>query len=155
MMAFPGTKGSVIYLRNYLSTMFQISDVLIDKEEIAVVLNIKINLLDENGVKEDGITLEPEICVSEELSSVSKSHMESIVRKMAEILDSQGVSCLRCPKARYKLYPLSDDWEGKYLCRPQEALEKRIGMDVHCGNDKLIYTFELTLSPAGGMEKVD
>lgn len=43
LMAFPGTKGSVVYLKNYLSTMFQISDVLVDKEEVAMSLNIKIN----------------------------------------------------------------------------------------------------------------
>ena len=153
LMAFPGTKGSVIYLRNYLSTMFQISDVLIDKEEVAMVLNIKISLSDEDGVKEEGATLEPEVCVSEELSSVSKSHMESIVRKMAEILDSQGVSCFRCPKTTYKLYPLSDDWEGKYLSRPREVPEKRIGMTVCCGNEKQVYTFELTITPADGKEE--
>lgn len=152
-MAFPGTKGSVIYLRNYLSTMFQISDVLIDKEEVAMVLNIKISLPDESGDTEDNATLEAELCVSEELSSVSKTHMEHIVRKMAEILDSQGVSCFRCPKARYKLYPLSDDWEGKYLSRPRETWDKCIGMAVHCGNDKQVYMFELTISPAGGKEK--
>lgn len=97
---------------------------------------------------------QPEVCVSEELSSVSKSHMEALVRKVAEILDSQGVSCFRCPKARYKLYPLSEDWEEKYLCRPCEALDRRIVMEVCCGNDRRIYTFELTLSPAGGKEKV-
>ena len=153
LIAFPGTKGSVIYLRNYLSTMFQISDVLIDKEEVAMVLNIKISLPDEGSPTEDGATLEPEVCVSEELSSVSKTHMEAIVRKMAEILDSQGVSCFRCPKATYKLYPLSDGWEGKYLSRPREAPDRRIGMAVYCGNGKQVYTFELTLSPAGGKEK--
>ena len=155
LIAFPGTKGSVIYLRNYLSTMFQISDVLIDKEEVAMVLNIKISLPDECSATEDGATLEPEVCVSEELSSVSKTHMEAIVRKMAEILDSQGVSCFRCPKATYKLYPLSDDWEGKHLSHPREEPEKRIGMAVCCGNDKQVYTFELMLSPAGGKEKED
>jgi DNA-binding transcriptional ArsR family regulator len=32
LMSFPGRTGSVIYLKNYLSTMFQISDVLVDKE---------------------------------------------------------------------------------------------------------------------------
>ncbi len=32
IMSFPGRHGSVIYLQNYLSTMFEISDVLIDKE---------------------------------------------------------------------------------------------------------------------------
>lgn len=155
LMAFPGTKGSVIYLKNYLSTMFQISDVLVDKEEVAMSLNIKINLLDEDheNAAEDKADPEPEVCVSEELSSVSKSHMEALVRKVAEILDSQGVSCFRCPKARYKLYPLSDDWEGKYLCRPCGALDRRIVMEVCCGNDRRIYTFELTLSPAGGKEK--
>ena len=90
LMAFPGTKGSVIYLQNYLSTMFQISDVLIDKEEVAMSLNIKISLPDKDGdnaVEENG-ALEPEVCVSEGLSSVSKSHMEALVRKVAEILDS-------------------------------------------------------------------
>lgn len=155
LMAFPGTKGSVIYLKNYLSTMFQISDVLVDKEEVAMSLNIKINLLDEDheNAAEDKADPEPEVCVSEELSSVSKSHMEALVRKVAEILDSQGVSCFRCPKARYKLYPLSDDWEGKYLCRSCGALDRRIVMEVCCGNDRRIYTFELTLSPAGGKEK--
>lgn len=49
LMAFPGTKGSVIYLKNYLSTMFQISDVLVDKEEVAMSLNIKMNLPDEDN----------------------------------------------------------------------------------------------------------
>lgn len=46
LMAFPGTKGSVIYLKNYLSTMFWISDVLVDKEEVAMVLNIRLSLPD-------------------------------------------------------------------------------------------------------------
>lgn len=38
IMSFPGRHGSVIYLQNYLSTMFEISDVLIDKEEVAMTL---------------------------------------------------------------------------------------------------------------------
>ncbi len=153
LMAFPGTKGSVIYLKNYLSTMFQISDILVDKEEVAVVLNIRISLPDKAGKASDNAVLEPEVCVSEGLSSVSKTHMEAIVRKMAEILDSQGVSCFQCPKATYKLYPLSDDWKGKYLNHPHEVPGKRIGMDVCCGNVNRIYTFELTLTPIGGKKE--
>ena len=47
LVAFPGNRGSVIYLQNYLSTMFQISDVMIDKEEVAMSLNIKITLPEE------------------------------------------------------------------------------------------------------------
>ena len=44
VIAFTGRKGSVIYLENYLSTMFHISDVLIDKEEVAMVLNVNQNI---------------------------------------------------------------------------------------------------------------
>ncbi len=44
LMAFPGRHGSVIYLQNYLSTMFEISDVMVDKEEVAMTLNIRLEL---------------------------------------------------------------------------------------------------------------
>ena len=37
LLTFPGRSGTVIYLKNYLSTMFQISDVMIDKEEVPSV----------------------------------------------------------------------------------------------------------------------
>lgn len=38
LMSFPGRHGSVIYLQKYLSTMFEISDVMVDKEEVATLL---------------------------------------------------------------------------------------------------------------------
>ena len=79
--------------------------------------------------------------------------MEFLIGKMAEILDSQGVSCFRCAKVMYKLYPLSDDWKGKYLYHPHEAPDKRIGMDVCCGNVNRVYTFELILTPIGGKKE--
>ena len=44
LLNFSGRSGSVIYLKNYLSVMFQISDVPIDKEEVAMRLNVKIVL---------------------------------------------------------------------------------------------------------------
>lgn len=126
----------MVYLRNYLTTMFQISDVLIYKKEIAMVFSIKISLSNEDSAAKNGATLKPEVYVSKALSSVSKSLMKAIVRKMAGILDLQGASCFRCPKARYKLYPLSNDWEGKYLYLPREVPDKRIEMVVYCENDK-------------------
>lgn len=148
LMTFPGRTGSVIYLKNYLSTMFQISDVLIDKEEVAMVLNIKISLPDEGENAQNAVAVEHDICVSDELSSVSKSHMEIIIEKMAKVLDSQGVSCFRCPKSKYKLFPLSDACREEYLFRAREESETRFGMTVLCGSDTPVYTFELTLSPA-------
>lgn len=146
LMTFPGRTGSVIYLKNYLSTMFQISDVLIDKEEVAMVLNIKISLSDEGETVKNTAVMERDICVSNELSSVSKSHMEIIIEKMAQVLDAQGISCFRCPKSIYKLYPLSDACREEYLSHIPEAVV-RLEMTVSCGEDKPVYTFELTLSP--------
>lgn len=153
LISFPGRKGSVIYLQNYLSTMFQISDVLIDKEEIAMVLNIKLSLpvggLPENTLPEQ----EHEVFVPEDLSSVSKQHIETILQKMAKVLDSQGLSCFRCPKSKYKLFPLSDDCLGSNLPPLYKSADIRFGMTVLCGNDKPIRTFELTLSPLEYAEK--
>lgn len=150
LMSFPGTHGSVIYLQNYLSTMFQISDVMINKDEVAMMLNIKIVLPetvcdapapDEN--KEAG-------SVSKSCPSVSKAAMEALVEKVSQILATQGISCFGCPKSIYKLYPLSDD------CREAIMSSQPLGNELHKANrywlavscgDKEIFHFELTLTP--------
>ena len=49
LMSFPGRHGSVIYLQKYLSTMFEISDVMVDKEEVAMTLNIRLELPKEDS----------------------------------------------------------------------------------------------------------
>ena len=146
LMSFPGRTGSVIYLHSYLSTMFQISDVLVDKEEVAMVLKINLALPDETDSQEDSTVTEHEICVSEELTSVSKSNMETVITKMAQVLDAQGISCFRCPKSIYKLYPLSDACREEYIFHTLNTAA-RFGMTVCCGEDKPVYTFELVLSP--------
>lgn len=148
LMTFPGKTGSVIYLQNYLSTMFQISDVLLDKEEVAMVLNINITLPEDGTEGEEGTALAHEVCVSDKLSSVSKSQIEMILQKMAKVLDSQGISCFQCPKSIYKLFPLSDDCKGKYSITARESEGCRFGLAVLCG-EKQVCCFELTLSPIG------
>ena len=40
IVTFAGSRGTAIYLRRFLSTMFEISDVLVDKDEVAMALNI-------------------------------------------------------------------------------------------------------------------
>lgn len=62
--------------------MFQISDVMIDKEEVAMVLNIKLELPAEGNQPEaqEPVT-EHEVTVSEGLSCVSKSHIQIILEK--------------------------------------------------------------------------
>lgn len=146
LMSFPGRVGSVIYLQNYLSTMFQISDVLLDKEEVVMVLNINITLPEEGAAGEDTTVLEHEVCVSEDLSSVSKSQIAVILQKMAKVLDSQGISCFQCSKSIYKLFPLSEDCRGIDFISAREPSDCRFGLAILCG-EKQVCCFELTLSP--------
>ena len=147
LMSFPGRHGSVIYLQNYLSTMFEISDVMVDKEEVAMTLNIRLELPDDGETGQNELALEHEVTVSDELASVSKSHIEIILQKMAQILMAQGISCFGCPLSRYKLYPLSGDCREDLLPRAREQSLLRFGLAVLCGN-KQVTAFELTLSPS-------
>ena len=105
LMSFPGRHGSVVYLKNYLSTMFEISDVMVDKEEVAMTLNIRLELPDESGSSQNTPIIEHEIIVSNELNSVSKSHIEIIIQKMAQILMAQGISCFGCPLSAISYIP--------------------------------------------------
>ena len=146
LMSFPGRHGSVVYLKNYLSTMFEISDVMVDKEEVAMTLNIHLELPDESGSSQNTPSIEHEVIVSNELNSVSKSHIEIIIQKMAQILMAQGISCFGCPLSRYKLYPLSGDCREDLLLRAREQSTLCFGLSILCGN-RQVTTFELTLSP--------
>ena len=153
LVTFSGRRGSVIYLQNYLSTMFQISDVMIDKEEVAMVLNIKISLPETDLPVAAETAVEHEVTVSEELSSVSKTHIEIVLGKMAKVLDSQGLSCFRCPKSKYMLFPLSKDCMGDFLTPLYVSKEISFGVRIICGNGKPIRTFELTLSPIDELDQ--
>ena len=147
VIAFPGRKGSVIYLENYLSTMFHISDVLIDKEEVAMVLNIKISLPEKEEENLEVETFDHTVIVSDSVSSVSKTQIQIILNKMANVLDSQGHACFRCPKSSYILSSLSDDCIGNSLVPLNREPDIRFGVSICCGDDKPIRKFELTLTP--------
>ena len=141
LLTFPGRSGTVIYLKNYLSTMFQISDVMIDKEEVAMCLNLRVSVPDTIS-PEAGSISDEQICVSTELPSVSKPHMLYFVRKVLRTLEAQGISCLSCPKSKYMLYPLSDD------CTV--GIEKgtiSAGLAICCGAGSPLYRFEMTIIP--------
>lgn len=139
LMSFSGRSGSVIYLKNYLSTMFQISDVIIDKDEVAMVLNLNVT------VPEGTENQEPDnrqFCVPDQLCSVSKSHMHHIIHKVQELLAAQGVPCFTCGKAKYMLSVLSDDCKG--TIGPEGRL--RYGLDIACGGRCPHYHLELNIS---------
>ena len=155
LMSFPGTHGSVIYLQSYLSTMFQISDVMIDKEEVAMVLNIKITLPEsenETAVLDESAA---QASVSKECDGVSKPRMDLILAKVLKVLATQGFSCFGCPQSTYKLYPLSADCREAIIHRQTSEQEShtsavRYALSIFCGAEKEIFHFELTLTPLKG-----
>lgn len=139
MVAFSGTHGTAIYLKQYLSTMFQISDVLIDKDEVAMSLNLNIHIDDTSE----------ETSVSETESGVSKSHTEIILQKVSKILAAQGFPCFSCPSMQYKLLPLSDDCRKAVIntCNLIDNKEYRYLFVVSCKNSTELFRFEIRLVP--------
>ena len=134
LMSFPGRTGSVIYLNSYLSTMFQVSDVMVDKDEVAMSLNIKLHIPEDADATES-IPDDPKVCVSDQLISVSKSQVEHIVRKVAQVLETQGISCFNCPTSIVKLYLLSGDCTEAVKGSSEKSNVLRIGMVIQCGNN--------------------
>ena len=107
LLSFSGRQGSTIFLNNYLSTMFGISDVMIDKDEVAMTLNLKVCSPQDGSTPQSAVPEENQVIVSTAKSSVSKSDLLWILQKVAQVLISQGFSCAACPRARYRLSNLS------------------------------------------------
>lgn len=145
LLTFPGRHGSAIYLRSYLSTMFQVSDVLVDKEEVAMALNVRLTLTEDDAQVPEPADLEDRLCVSKELSSVSKTHIQIILSKVVKILMAQGVSCPFCPGITYRLLPLSGECGGVIL--PPASVGRQFILSLTCGGGKELYRFELALTP--------
>jgi hypothetical protein len=142
LLTFSGKYGSVISLKNYLSTMFQVSDVMIDKDEIAMSLNIRISLPDTPEVSVD----DSSAFVSNTEPCVSKPYIEIVRRKAAEILAALGVSCCECPRSACMLSPLSSDCKGIDVLQGVPRAERFI-LEIPCCGDGRAYAFELTLRP--------
>lgn len=150
LVSFTGRHGSVIYLCSYLSTMFNISDVMIDKEEVSMTFKVPVHIPEDpslpetEAVKDEQIAImDGESCVSGQSPSVLKPHMKEVVQKVAQILAAQGVPYCECPKTLYKLYPLSD-------CKETNL---RYYLQIVCPDGKMPYRFELTLSPIPSPEE--
>lgn len=153
LVSFRGNHGSMIYLNNYLSIMFNISDVLIDKEEIAMKMKLPIYIPKEataEGTAEPETMRVPEpvtdeqIIVSKPIPCVPISHIRYMVRKVAKLLDTQGISCCHCPRTSYILSPLSD-------CKDSIPV---ISLNIICPFGASKYQFELTIEPRPDSAKV-
>ncbi|MDO4277070.1 MAG: MarR family transcriptional regulator [Eubacteriales bacterium] len=133
VIPFTGNHGSVIYLKNYLSTMFNISDVMIDKEEVALSLSLTVNVSDEPS-DDSQTNIDEQILVSDSEDSVPKTHMNFIVEKVSKLLVAQGVPCCQCSRTKYQLSKLSD-------CKGMYSLE------IICPFGNMAYRFELRITP--------
>ncbi|MGN0494509.1 MAG: helix-turn-helix domain-containing protein [Acutalibacteraceae bacterium] len=141
-VSFNGSRGSAVYVKRYLSTMFEISDILLDKEELAMALNIKLNIDEE---KEEKTRLPQNITVSKYLNGVSNLQIEAVTEKVGKILSLQGFPCFSCPKIQYMLLPLSDCRDTDIL--PIASARKnraRFLLIVRC-SQKEIFRFDIKL----------
>ena len=147
LLTFPGRHGTAIYLQNYLSTMFQISDVMVDKEEVALSLNIKL------APQESGAADAEQSAgsVSEGAVIVSEPAEGQIAQRVLQILALQGISCGACPRCSYKLYPLSGDGEG--MLEGCSAAKRFFLLDVCCHRGRTIYVFELSTRAVDALEE--
>ena len=78
-----------------------------------------------------------QITVSNPIPCVPISHIRYMVKKVAKLLDTQGISCCHCPRTRYILSPLSAciDTVNQYT------------LSIICPYGKAAYRFELTATP--------
>ena len=150
LISFPGTYGSAIYLQEYLSTMFQISDVMVDKDEVAMALNIKVEVpecIDSEEIETVIMGKTDANSGSNNLYCVSKSHMDVILQNVDKILSAQGFSCFSCPQIRYKLLPLSPDCrDDSFIYAKNTDMQKkhRFMLIVSC-KDTGIFKFDIEL----------
>ena len=142
ILSFPGTYGSTIYLKRFLSTMFEISDVLIDKDEVAMALNIKVDIPNEDLEIPE---LAPEVSVPECLSGVSNSHIHFLLQKIEKVLAAQGFLCCSCPNLQYKLLPLSSECRdtGYVLCNGAYFKQTHFLLSVCCGDSQELLRFKI------------
>ncbi len=137
MVSFPGTYGTVIYLQKYLSTMFQISDVLVDKDEVAMALEIPLSFPDNDMGDSE----------SKNENSGSESHIENIVQHVLKLLSAQGFPCFSCSKIEYKLLPLSADCRNVILStgKIEKQSDQHFELIISCKGSNDIFRFDIWL----------
>ena len=125
----PEHQGMMLYLKNYFSAMFQISDIMVDKDELP--LSLHLCLLEQ----------EAEACDTSSTLATSKRYTDSAAAKALRILVLQGIACGKCCQCSYKLSQLYVNREEG----PDIQDEKKYQMDILCGGQHLLYHFELTI----------
>ena len=121
--------------------MFEVSDVMVDKEEIAMILKIGMDLPEKPDKKSAPFG------VSDNDFSVSNPYTEAVLQKVGEILTVQGFPCPSCPHIQYKLLPLSHDCKGNIFHIPETEAEFKALLVISCGENGELFRFEMRLLP--------
>jgi hypothetical protein len=137
---FSGNIGTAIYLNGYLSTMFNVADVSVDKAEVAFALKLRVKIEVPEVPAADAVV---ENGVSKSKNPVSKELLDILAEKALQMLMQQGFACCGCSKNAPKLYALSDAC-GKFtlevVCRGKRTP----------GSKKRKHRFELKIVDSTG-----
>ena len=149
-----GQQGVGIFLKGYLASMFKVSDVIIDKDEIPMALSMKVSL-PENALY--GLAVEASlmnrIFIANNLADIlKKQYLFFIVQKVADLLSAQGVKCCSCKETIYNLSlgPIAHK-EITFEC-PVDAYgftDKPLILTINCGRRSRLFAFSLTLTKEG------
>ena len=113
----------VVYLGKDLTSMFRVSDVLLDKEEIPMKVSVKLELNEEE--LQGGFSKIPQL-------------RESIMKKVSTLLSAQGFPCFGCRRFTYSLTRISD----------LEERPTRYVLTLLCGNNDIrTAAFKLSFRP--------
>ena len=107
-----GENGLVVYLGKDLISMFRVSDVLLDKEEIPMKVSVKLELNEEE--LQGGFSKIPQL-------------REIIMKKVSTLLSAQGFPCFGCRKFTYSLTRISN----------LEEKPTRYILTLLCGNNDI------------------
>ena len=109
LLTFPGRHGTVICPENYLSTMFQVADVPVDKEKIAQSLNIKMAVEETEDIAHACAESEldgNDSSVSDTEFIVSDLHIEEAAKEADKTLARQWFAGYFLRKSIYRLSKL-------------------------------------------------
>ena len=165
LIAFPGKYGTAIYMKNYLPTMFEMPEMVIDREDVALSLHIEIHVsacrneqeTEENFVvsgtentpvpachNSEKSPVSEQIVVPENIRCVPKSHLEKIVREVIRALSLQEYTCASCARARYILSNLSPISNLSDDCKRKTIFTELV---MECPSQKTYHRFSLEITP--------
>lgn len=159
LLAFPGKYGTAIYMKNYLPTMFEMPEMVIDREDVALSLHIEIQFSACQNEQEEDMDfsvsdaenapvpachnnekspVSEQIVVPKNIRCVPKSHLVKIVREVVRALSLQEYTCASCARTRYILSLLSDD------CKRKTIFTELV---MECPSQKTYHRFSLEITP--------